>query len=162
MKSQSAYEFYISFMIFVTTITFIFYQIISYHFSYSQELKKNVLYTEAYQISQILVNDYGEPENWNSNLATAKRIGLASQAFFKLNLISFSKARAASNLCNTDYNRFKKLIGTNYDLNLVLFLANGTYIINCTKPMKENFVRIARIVSFDDGKSYGELILWVY
>ncbi|MEM5815231.1 MAG: hypothetical protein QXD89_01945 [Candidatus Aenigmatarchaeota archaeon] len=163
MKLQADYGFYISLMIFITAIVFIFYEIVSFYPLFYRELKKEVLYFEGYQISQILVNDPGEPADWYSDLSEIERIGLASEFFNTFNLLSIQKVNAVNFLCNNEYERFKKLIGTNYDVNLVLILLDGRYLINCTKNLsREIAVKVSRIIALDDQKSYGELIIWVY
>ncbi|MCS7093628.1 MAG: hypothetical protein RMJ18_00335 [Candidatus Aenigmarchaeota archaeon] len=163
MKTQSGYEFYVALMIFITSVVFLFYEIVVYYPAFSVELKKEVLYSQAYKISQLLINDPGEPRNWYLDISNAKRIGLQNESFQTLNVLSQVKAIALNSTCNQNYDTFKKLLGVNYNISIVFKLTNNSYVINCTRVMYgENVAKISRIAAMDDGKSYGELIIWVY
>lgn len=162
VKLQSSYEFYISLFIFITTIILIANQIISYRNLYFKEVKKDILLGEAYKISQMLVNDAGEPENWDMNVNGAKRIGLLKSGSLKTNFLSFNKVAQFHILCKNNYELLKNLLGLDYDFSIVLVTNQGNYLIDCVRPFGEEVFKIERIVALDDGKTYGVLRLWVY
>ncbi len=161
MKSQVGFEQFFSLLLFVSSVSFLIYQFISYYPAYVDELKRQALFSEAYQISELLVNDPGEPSNWNNlNINQVKRIGLLNQTLNKPNVISLSKVSIANNTCNNNYERFKQLLDLKNDINFVVYM-EGRVVANCSRSLGERAVKISRIVSFDD-KRYGEVIIWVY
>lgn len=162
MKLQAGYEMFVTITIFIIVIIFLFYEILSSIPGYLIELKKETLYSEAYKISQILINDGGEPSNWFVDVSSAKRIGLLNESLNSLNILSSKKIDIFNRSCVLNYEIVKKLIGTDYNIGIVLRLSNGSILINCGVVWGEDLVKISRIVSLDDFKSYGELILWVY
>lgn len=161
MKSQAGLEFYAAILIFVLSVTYIFIQIIMVMPKGIEEIRRQTLMSEAFQISEILIKDFGEPANWYSDLSTAKRIGLANESFTQVGIISYQKAIVANNTCNSNYDLFKRLLGINYDLGLVLVVQNNP-IINCTKSYGgASVVKISRFIALEN-KSYGELTIWLY
>jgi len=64
MKAQASFEYYFSLVLFVMFATYIVFQTISVTSVYRREIRNRLLKTEAYQISELLVNDLGEPINW--------------------------------------------------------------------------------------------------
>lgn len=162
MKLQLSYEFYISLLIFITMILLISNQIISYRNSYFREIRKDLLMTEAYKLSQILVSDEGEPKNWETNIDIAKRVGLLKSGSLKTNLLSYNKVYQFNNLCRNNYESLKKLLDFEYDFSVILITNQGDYLIDCVRSFGEEVFKIERIVALDDGKTYGVLRIWVY
>jgi|GEM_PF-1696293 hypothetical protein len=64
MKAQASFEYYFSLVLFIMFATYIVFQTISITSVYRREIRNRLLKTEAYQISELLVNDLGEPINW--------------------------------------------------------------------------------------------------
>jgi hypothetical protein len=157
MISQVGFEQFAALALFVFSVSFLIYQLLSYYPTYINEVRRQILLSEAYQISELLVNDVGEPASWN--LSNVKRIGLLNESLNKTNVISFLKVSYANNTCNSDYNKFKSLLDIKNEINFVVYL-EGSIIANCSRPLGERAVKFSRIVSFDN-KSYGELILWL-
>ena len=124
-------------------------------------MKKQSLLVEAYQISEILVNDVGEPANWYSlQINQTKRIGLLNESINRTNVVSITKARVLDTICNSNYQIFKQLLDLKNDINLIAYIGSNV-LANCTHPVGERVAKINRIISFDNG-SYGELIIWLY
>ncbi|MFH7880784.1 MAG: hypothetical protein QXI09_02125 [Candidatus Aenigmatarchaeota archaeon] len=161
MDLQASYEFYIVFFVFLIIISYIISYILSFRNIYLKEIKKEILFGEAYKISQILVNDVGEPENWHLNIDNAKRIGLLSSSNY-FNHLSLSKINVFNLNCRNNYNLIKNLIGTELDFSIRLVSNDGNVLIDCIRPFGEEVIEIDRIVSFDDGKGYGVMKIWVY
>jgi len=158
MKSQVGFEQFIALSLFVFSVLFLISQLLSYYPTYFNEIRRQTLLSEAYQISELLVNDVGEPANWDST--NVKRIGLLNESLNITNVISLLKVSYANNICNSDYNKFKSLLDLKNEINFVVYL-EGSIIANCSRPLGERAVKFSRIVSFDN-KSYGELVLWLY
>jgi len=161
MKAQIGFEQIVSLLLFVTSATHLVYLLLSYYPSYINEMKRQMILSEAYQISEILVNDCGDPANWYSvQVNQIKRIGLLNESLNKTNVISITKSINATRLCDSDYQRFKQLLDLKNDISLIVYIGNNV-LVNCTRPIGERVARINRIISFDNG-SYGELIIWLY
>lgn len=115
------------------------------------EVKNERLKSEAYQISELLINDVGE---------LGKRAGLSSNEN-KTNLLSKGKIDAFNSSCNSNYENSRKLIGTDYYFSLNLVDSNGQTLINCNSPltfMKPAKIAITRIVALNQ-TTFGELTL---
>jgi hypothetical protein len=158
MKTQVGFEQFAALSIFVVSVLFLIYELISYYPNYINEIKRQALLVEAYQISELLINDVGEPANWNK--FNVKRIGLLDESLNITNVVSILKVSYANDICNSDYNRFKTLLDLKNDINFVVYL-EGNLIANCSKAVGEKIAKMNRIISFSN-KSYGEIIIWVY
>lgn len=170
MKGQFSIDFYISFIFFIMFVIYLFFQISKIIPNYLNEVNVQTLRSEAYQISELLINDLGEPKDWNilpeDQRNKIKRIGLLDETQNKTNLISQTKATALNTICNSadGYEMIKSKIATDYQFSLILInRVNNETLINCfvsgamTKPIR---VDMRRIVAFDN--SYGELILQMW
>jgi len=158
MKAQVGFEQFAALLLFVSSTSFLIYQILSYYPAYINEVKRQSLFSEAYQISELLVNDVGQPANWN--LENVLRIGLLDETLNKTNVVSISKVKYANKTCVESYSSFKQLLDLKNDINFVVYL-EGKVIANCSRPLGERAVKISRIISFSNG-SYGELVMWLY
>jgi hypothetical protein len=158
MKTQVGFEQFAALSLFVVSVLFLIYELISYYPNYINEIRRQALLVEAYQISELLINDVGEPANWNS--FNVKRIGLLDESLNITNVVSILKVSYANDICNSDYNRFKTLLDLKNDINFVVYL-EGSLIANCSKAVGEKIAKMSRIISFSN-KSYGEIIIWLY
>jgi hypothetical protein len=161
VKVQIGFEQVFSLSLFVFSITYLIYQLLSYYPSYIGEMRRESIFSEAYQISEILVNDYGDPTSWYSlPLAQIKRIGFLNESIGKSNVLSLIKISKANEICNLNYQKFKQLLDLKNDISFVVYL-NNNVVASCTRPLGERVVKVNRIVAFDNG-SYGELVIWLY
>jgi hypothetical protein len=161
VKVQIGFEQVFSLFLFVFSVTYLIYQLLSYYPSYIGEMRRESIFSEAYQISEILVNDYGEPPNWYSlPLDQIKRVGLLNESIGKSNVLSLTKISKADEICNSNYQKFKQLLDLKNDISFVVYL-NNNIVASCTRPFGERVVKVNRIVAFDNG-SYGELVIWLY
>ncbi len=165
MKAQISIEYIISVIVFILFATYIFFRVIVYPAAYLNEINTQRLKSEAYQISELLVNDPGEPLDWNTDTASAKRVGLLDHAQNKTNFLSMDKIAEFNNTCKTHYDEIKRLISTDYQFSIFLNSSGTppTRLINCSFPgsvVKPVKFEVSRIVAFDS--TYGELIveLW--
>jgi len=163
MKAQLTIEYYISLTIFILFIAYLFFQVIKISPQFLRELQAERLKSESYQISELLINDPGEPINWPSQ-ANIKRVGLSSN-LNKANLLSGEKITAFQSKCNSDYENIRKLIGTEYYFSLDLIdKTSGVKLISCNPPIsviKKMKSSISRIVALDSNK-FGELTLQLW
>ena len=163
MKAQLSLEYYISLIIFIGFVVYISFQIMRISPQFITEVKNERLKSEAYQISELLINDAGQPINWNSQ-PPVKRFGLSDNSN-KTNLLSQGKIAAFNTSCS-DYDNIRKLIGigTEYYFSLNLIDSNGQTLINCNPPLtviKPAKIAITRIVALNQ-TTFGELTLQLW
>jgi hypothetical protein len=65
MKGQFSVEYIVSMTIFIGFVTYIIFSIWRFIPNYLSELRNERIRSEAYQISELLINDPGEPMDWN-------------------------------------------------------------------------------------------------
>ncbi|MEM5801697.1 MAG: hypothetical protein QW350_00475 [Candidatus Aenigmatarchaeota archaeon] len=92
MNGQISIEYMISFSIFLGIVTYIYLQYIGNITPFTEDVLKEEKRAEAYQIADILINDPGEPINWDT--LTPKRVGLANESTNMTNWIKLSKINA--------------------------------------------------------------------
>ncbi len=164
MKGQFSVEQLISLSIFITFVAYFFFQFLNLRPVYLREVKNERIRSEAYQISELLINDPGYPVNWNLNPALTQRTGLSDQNVNKTNFLSSNKIDVFNSQCGTDYNKVKKWIGSDYDFSIFLTdKSTGILRISCypSKVIAKGInVTVRRVVAFDS--SYGELILQMW
>ncbi|MBI4174560.1 MAG: hypothetical protein HY517_02855 [Candidatus Aenigmarchaeota archaeon] len=113
-KGFAEIEFIISVFVFITTISFVTFLIISniptlHGTAYTERLK-----TISYQYSELLVFDEGSPKNWQLDAVNANRIGFSSGSRY---ILQKSKIDALAALCS-DYQaaRTKLALEQQYDI----------------------------------------------
>jgi hypothetical protein len=133
---------------------------------YLNQIRSEIIRSEAYQISEILVNDPGEPINWN--VGNVKRLGLSDETKNLTNFLSLNKINAIGdgvNFCKPGYDSIKKWLASDNDFSIILIkkIPVEQTLINCrpsTIAVRAINTTIRRIVSFDS--SYGELIVQMW
>jgi hypothetical protein len=165
MKGQISFvEFMASMLIFIAFVSYFSIQILTFVPLYINEITAERLRSEAFQVSELLINDPGEPLNWNSG--NVKRIGLSDDKQNKTNLLSTTKISTLNSMCKSDYNLVKEKIGLDHDFSLFLIDGKTNQIkIDCHPPVAEFRqvnITIRRIVAYEDGNSYAEMILQVW
>ena len=82
-----------------------------------EEVEKEATRSRAYQLSELLINDPGEPKNWNQTSSNdeIKRIGLSDETLNRQNLISSKKTGKLDNdfdcLDDGEYNQLREKLG---------------------------------------------------
>ena len=169
MKGELSFvEFVASLGVFISFVAYIFFLLLRYYPIYVQEVESERKRLEAYQISELLINDPGEPINWENpaiSLDSIKRLGLSDSSRNKTNLISSSKVNRFNDICNQNYEEVKKRVDSEFDFSLILLdLTHNNLLINCL-PYKvvvtPSNITVRRITAFDTG-GYGELIVQVW
>ena len=164
MKGQLSLEYYISLLTFIGTVSFILMQILGLIPSYKFEAKKEIVYSEGFQISEMLVNGLGYPANWSFLTSSEiKRIGLNDEKFNQTNLISSQKINRLNSIFLTEgYEKVKELLGTEREFRILI--ANETQVlvdIQPTQPYTGSKARIERVVCID-GKEVGKVYVEVW
>lgn len=124
MKAQLTIEYLISFGVFVSLVLSLYAFFSANIPAFIENVKKENIRSIAYQVSELLVDDIGEPANWNKN--NVERIGLSDERFNKTNLIKNDKIAQLRNLCNerNGYEKLKNKLGINKEISIHIFKIN--------------------------------------
>lgn len=165
MKAQLSIEYFVSMILFVMFVAYIIFQLMTFTPNYLNEIKTESLRSEAYQISELLVNDPGEPANWQTVAdSSIKRLGLLDDSRNKTNLLSKTKVDALRSKCG-NYENVKKWVDTENQFSLLIVDKTGIVgTVDCRPTAittRAINTTIRRVVAFDSG-GYGELILHVW
>ena len=171
MKAQFSLDYYVALIFFVLFITYIFFRVASFSPLYTKEINTQRIRAEAFQISEILINDVGEPARWYQVSQTEiKRIGLSNESLNYTNFLSTKKISALNSLIGnpctqSGYEKIKSWLSIEDDFAFTLInKTSETTILSCKpqqKVARELVVNISRIVAFDSG-DYGILNLEVW
>ena len=166
-KGQLNVEYFVSIIVFIVFTMYILFEMIRFIPLYISEIDREILRSEAYQLSEILTNDAGKPLNWPSQAdSNIKRIGLSDDRENRTNILSMAKITSFNSKCFANYNQVARWLDM-YDYFSVVIIDSTTsnVIANCQPPagiaagITNTTVR--RLVAFDSG-NYGELILNVW
>jgi len=96
LKGQLTIQYLASFIFFIGLIIYIYFAYSANLPAFVEEVRKEDVRSKAFQLSEILLNDPGEPKNWNQSTTYSelKRIGFADHDSNKNNLILKSKIDA--------------------------------------------------------------------
>jgi len=165
MKGQISFvEYLAALSVFITSVIFIAYQLIYFVPQYLNEVNDERVRINAFQISELLINDPGNPINWYA-APPILRLGLSNESANRTNYLSFTKINSFNNLCNAQdgYNTVKNLVGSSENFTVILYdLSNlGPSLIVCEPPISYSSLintSVTRIVTIDSG-DVGELIV---
>ncbi len=115
-------EFIISSMVFLSVLVFIMLSISREMPSLEEAAAINSIRANGYVISQLLLLDKGEPQNWGGAGIEVKRIGLSSGEPYVLDM---NKINKLENLCKSDFQRIKDMFNGN-EVNITI-----RYMENC-------------------------------
>lgn len=162
MKSQFSIDFYVAIIVFVLFSTYILFQVISFTPSYIREINNQRLKSEAFQISELLINDPGEPLNWEDlDENQIKRIGFSNHIVNYTNYLSLRKIQRIGICDEIKYEKVKKWLAIKESFSLLLKnLKSNEILISCFPAQKipKELIVISRIVYLDSG-DYGVLTL---
>lgn len=175
LKGQFNVEFFTVLILFVGFAAYFSMRLVELRPIYIREVRQAIVRSEAYRISEMIINDPGYPLGWDTLVGTAneneiKRMGMLDHSRNKTNLLSEQKISALSILCNggAEYDKTKNLIGAEHDFSIILTeRPSGLIRIDCASPeFGENAALVSRLVLFDSGGDgefeYGELIIQVW
>lgn len=164
MKGQISFvEYLASLVLFLTAVIFIAIQMINFVPQYLMEINNQRTRIDAYQISELLVNDPGNPINWYQN-SPILRMGLSNETANRTDYLSLQKIKAFDTYCHSlgGYDNIRNNISAVSSFAILLFdRTSGNLLINCNPP--ELFsssinTTIRRIVAIDSNH-IGELIV---
>ncbi len=161
MKGQLSYEYYVSLLIFLLASFYVMLKINQYLPPFKEFVLKQRIYSEAYQLSEILVNDPGEPPDWN--LSNVKRIGLQHQ-LKKKNLVSSYKINLLNESCEKfGYSFIKDKLGVPQDVDFRLSVfKDDKLLVSCGIDKRYSIKESLSRTVYIDGKDYGKVVVEVF
>ncbi len=154
MKGVIDIEFILAIVIFVSTISFVSFTIISNIPVFHNQANSEDLRSRAYQISEQLIFSSGEPQNWDAT--NAKTIGLSTGYAY---ILSNSKITSLAAMCSSNYTYVKYMLGQDYRNDIIINITSlaGVSKLNCPstgrkvapKPASSEF-EIVRFATLDD------------
>ena len=170
MKGQLSFEFYFAFLIFVIFVAYIVFQIIVRNPNYAIQVGAQSIRLNAWRVSELLVNDNGEPMNWPTSLNPTKRLGLSDETANKTNMLSSEKIAAFISRCFSNYQETKDLLGLDTNAQMIVTISNiatNSPPMICTPQASEiiskgtEVVSITRIAAVNDG-TYANITVTVW
>lgn len=176
MKAQLTVQYLASFIFFIGLVVYVYFAYSANLPKYVEEVEKEDTRSKAYLLSELLINNPGEPSNWDEvPPQNWKRLGFADQHNFNGNLILKSKIDKFNEEfdCSdrSNFTKLQKLVGIDRPFSFFLFniswedgSGNRFPLIECIPPMiikKEINVTMKRIVAYNDSGTLrvAELIL---
>lgn len=165
IKGQFSYDYFISMIIFILFVVYIAFQLITMRPAYLREVRNEILRSEAYQLSEILANDPGEPADWNA--ANVKRLGLSTNEN-KTNYLSSVKITRLAGLCQTQYSKLPQLLGIDSKYQFSIIVKNiitGEPLADCHPSSlmgaRSLNVSLKRVAMLDSG-GFGEVMVQMW
>jgi len=172
MKGQISFvEYLAALTLFVISVTYIAFQLVSSVPSYLNEVNDERMRIDIYQISELLVNDPGNPINWYSS-SPILRMGLSNESSNVTNFLSLKKIQAFNTYCaNGGYDNIKRNISAIGNFSILLFNRTKTsgpcvpsplcVLISCTPgvPYSSLTTNSMRRTVAIDSNDIGELIV---
>ncbi|MEM5772694.1 MAG: hypothetical protein QXL86_00475 [Candidatus Aenigmatarchaeota archaeon] len=165
MKAQISFvEFITAMTIFIGAATYISFQVSSFMPNYINEVRSQRLRSEAFQISELLINDPGYPIDWyKGSFDNVKKIGLSDETKNKTNLISGIKLSSFFSNCS----RVREKLDVDYNFLISFKNITGSITGNCisqTQAQRAINITIVRVVAYVEGNEirYGELMVQVW
>ncbi|MCK4429026.1 MAG: hypothetical protein KAU95_01520 [Candidatus Aenigmarchaeota archaeon] len=129
-KGQMNFYFIISVVLFLTLAIYLVSVLISYNNTFRDRTMSGILYSKAVSVSDLLIQDSGYPDNWNSE--EFMRVGLASSPY----VLDLTKIRELEKICNSsDPAKFKELKDSfgliDEDLSIKIVYLNNTNVSSC-------------------------------
>lgn len=155
--------YYASIAVFVIVLGYLSLQLFQVVPANTNLLKVEAIRIDAYQISEILVNDGGSPNDWNTKqINQIQRLGLLDTTQNKTNLLSSQKIAQFKTICNNNFNDVKNLldIQNDFSISFVNYLTSDKWVCKSNGKSSTSF-NITRIVSID-GNALGEVTVQVW
>jgi hypothetical protein len=169
-KGQINVEYIISITIFITIALYFAVQVMQRTPAYIRASRNEYLQSEVYQISELIINNAGEPSNWETlwqaSPQSVLRFGLSSGQ--KVNLLSTGKIQMLGTACSSApnyYDNVRSRLGIDpQDYQISLFIkdaVNGATLLDCMPTSiisRQSVVTFRRMVALSNG-NYGELTI---
>lgn len=133
MRGVVNIEFIISVFIFLVTVAFILISTAGSLVPLHRDAAADVLRARAYQISEVVIFDGGDPADWD--VGRVNRIGLSAGEKY---IVSSAKIERLQELCSRDYERFIEMLSGN---------AKTRIGINITGPFGSNLLECGAVNS---------------
>ncbi len=138
IKAQLTIQYLASFIFFVGLVVLIYLSYSTNIPRFVEEVNKENTRSKAYQLSEVLVNDPGQPIDWNNLPKTQiKRIGLSDHTTNKTNLILKSKIDKFHDFdCYTNFKEVQDKLSLNRSFSIFIFNitdnGNRDLLYNCS------------------------------
>lgn len=170
MKGQFSLEQLVAMTLFVAFVSYVLFTVLNLVPTYNSQVKAERLKSEAYQMSELLINNPGNPANWN--LANQPiSFGLSNQTANLTNYVSTTKMGYLSSFCfapnYAGYSQVSQWLGTDRQFSILLLSRNCAIPPVDCRPNSSVFrgssvnVSIKRYVAFNQN-CFGELDLQVW
>lgn len=103
-KGQLNIQYLIAFVLFVTVVIYLVFQISNTIPEYKTKSRKNNLKTEAFRLSEILIKTEGHPKNWSPS--NVRRLGLIVEPYY----FNETKVNYLKDMCKNDYQKLRNLM----------------------------------------------------
>ena len=164
-------DFYVALVIFLGLLAYITFQLFQIAPMTSTTANEETIRIEAYQLSELLVNDGGHPNDWHDavkypSASDIKRIGLSDSTKNITNYLSRPKIDRFKALCTADYNTIKTILDIQDEasFSIIEHKPAGDEVYNSCKSSaaRKTSFNVSRIVAID-GTSYPtEIIVEVW
>jgi len=129
LKGQLTIQYLASFIFFIGLIIYIYFAYSANLPAFVEEVRKEDVRSKAFQLSEILLNDPGEPIDWNktTQINEIRRIGFSDHYSNKNNLILKSKIDAFNShwggSCSSPskYEEIQKKLALNQPFSILIF-----------------------------------------
>ena len=165
-KGQLSADFFVALVAFLGFLAYITFQLFQTVPESSANVKEETIRIEAYQISELLVNNAGFPLDWEAQpLSGIKGIGLSDPAKSMTNYLLRAKLDRLNTICQTPtgYQDIKGILEMNNEMTITFIehtLPTDTIWV-CKSSVATNkkvAFNVSRTVSIG-GNSFGEIIV---
>lgn len=168
-KGQLSVDFYVALVIFLGFLAYITFQLFQTVPESSANVKEETIRIDAYQISELLINNAGYPLNWEIQpLADVKGIGFSDPAKNMTNYLLRAKLDRFNTICQTPtgYQDIKKILEIRNEMTITFIEhtlpADTTWVCKSSVPTNKKVAfNVSRTVSVG-GISFGEIIVEVW
>jgi len=166
IKAQLTIQYLASFIFFVGLVVLIYLSYSANIPRFVEEVNKENTRSKAYQLSEILVNDPGEPINWDTAASPnqIKRIGLSDHTNNKTNLILKSKIDKFHDFdCYTNFKEVQDKLSLNRSFSIFIFNitdnGNRDLLYNCSSLVSPKTGINATVKRITAMNNYGKIEL---
>jgi hypothetical protein len=148
-------------VLFMVFSTYFVFRMLDQKPAYLAEVQREIFRAESYRLSEMLVDDAGEPANWNGG--NVKRVGLSDETKNVTNLLNETKLSKMKQLCTgaAGYANVKSLVGAQHDFSLEYINSSGAFDICNPCVTCDVKASITRFVAFSTD-NYGKMILQMW
>jgi hypothetical protein len=160
MKGQITVEYFVSMIVFVIFTLYIYHSFSSNIPKFIAEIEREDIRSKAYQVSEVLLNDFGDPEDWYTG-GLPNRLGLSDEVYGKTNLLSSRKIDDLQTMCSADYDDVQNALLLQEPISVFIFRINSdgsrSQLLSCEPPeavgrvITANVRRITAYVDYGDG-----------